>query len=80
MSPQLKSLSLAFAAGLVCVAGFAPFGLYPLPVVALALLFHLWLAVVAAWMVLMGAVTYYYHVTEPVEEEEEAAIESARQL
>lgn len=39
-----------------------------------------WLGVVAAWMVLMGAVTYYYHVTEPVEEEEDTAIESAVKL
>jgi hypothetical protein len=39
-----------------------------------------WLAAVAAWMVLTGAVTYYYHVTEPVEEEEEAAIESTLRL
>ncbi len=42
MSPSPKSLLVAFAAGLSCVAGFAPFGLFPIPVLALALLFHLW--------------------------------------
>jgi hypothetical protein len=39
-----------------------------------------WLTVVAAWMVLMGAVTYYYHVNEPVEEDEPASIESTRRV
>ncbi|HCI13831.1 MAG: apolipoprotein N-acyltransferase [Gallionellales bacterium GWA2_60_142] len=42
MSPSLKFLLVAFAAGLSCVAGFAPFGLFPIPVLALAVLFHLW--------------------------------------
>jgi apolipoprotein N-acyltransferase len=37
-SPYLK----AFLAGGVAVFGFAPFGLFPLPVVALAVLFWLW--------------------------------------
>lgn len=32
----------AFLAGAVCVFGFAPFGFFPIPVVALALLFALW--------------------------------------
>jgi apolipoprotein N-acyltransferase len=42
MSPSLKFLLVAFAAGLSCVGGFAPFGLFPIPVLALAVLFHLW--------------------------------------
>lgn len=42
MSPSRKSLLVAFAAGLSCVAGFAPLGLFPVPVLALAVLFHLW--------------------------------------
>jgi apolipoprotein N-acyltransferase len=32
----------AFCAGLVCVFGFAPFGIFPIPVLALAVLFALW--------------------------------------
>lgn len=32
----------ALLAGLSCVAGFAPFGFFPIPVVALAVLFFLW--------------------------------------
>ncbi|HEX5362830.1 MAG TPA: apolipoprotein N-acyltransferase [Gallionella sp.] len=40
---QFRKLSLAaFAAGLLCVAGFAPFGWFPVPVLALAVLFALW--------------------------------------
>lgn len=35
-------LSLAFGLGLVSVAGFAPFYLYPAPIAALAVLLHLW--------------------------------------
>lgn len=35
-------LMAAFAAGLSCVSGFAPFGLFPVPVLALAVLFALW--------------------------------------
>ena len=42
MPPSLKFLLVAFAAGMYCVAGFAPFGLFPIPVLALAVLFHLW--------------------------------------
>jgi len=45
---------LAFLAGIVCVFGFAPFGLFPLPVLALSLLFLLWLRaptpVAAGWL------------------------------
>ena len=37
-SPYLK----AFLAGAIAVFGFAPFGLFPLPVLSLALLFWLW--------------------------------------
>jgi apolipoprotein N-acyltransferase len=33
---------IAFVAGAVAVFGFAPFGLFPLPVLALAVLFRLW--------------------------------------
>lgn len=48
------SLIATFAAGLSCVAGFAPFGLFPLPVLALAVLFHLWTRAdtprAAAWL------------------------------
>jgi apolipoprotein N-acyltransferase len=33
---------LALAAGAACVFGFAPFGFYPVPVIALAVLFALW--------------------------------------
>lgn len=44
MTSSRNTLLLAFTAGLACVAGFAPFGLYPVPVLALAVLFHLWLA------------------------------------
>jgi apolipoprotein N-acyltransferase len=36
------SASLAFGLGLLSVAGFAPFHLYPLPIAALAVLFYLW--------------------------------------
>ena len=34
--------SLALLAGLSCVFGFAPFGIFPVPVLALAVLFRLW--------------------------------------
>jgi len=33
---------LALFAGLICVFGFAPFGIFPIPVLALAVLFALW--------------------------------------
>jgi apolipoprotein N-acyltransferase len=39
----LNKYSLAFCAGLVAVAGFAPFLLFPLPIFSLAVLFVLWL-------------------------------------
>lgn len=42
MSKNHLSLFVAFAAGLVCVLGFAPFGLFPVPMLALAVLFALW--------------------------------------
>ena len=42
MSSSRKSLLVSFAAGLSCVTGFAPLGLFPVPVLALAVLFHLW--------------------------------------
>jgi apolipoprotein N-acyltransferase len=42
MSKTYPSLIAAFAAGLLCVLGFAPFGLFPIPVLALAVLFYLW--------------------------------------
>ena len=37
-----KSLLAAFVAGLACVSGFAPFGVFIVPVLALAVLFVLW--------------------------------------
>jgi apolipoprotein N-acyltransferase len=37
-----RTLPAAFALGAATVAGFEPFGLFPLPVVTLALLFRLW--------------------------------------
>jgi apolipoprotein N-acyltransferase len=37
-----KSLAGAFAAGLLCVFGFAPFGIFLIPLLALAALFALW--------------------------------------
>jgi apolipoprotein N-acyltransferase len=37
-----KALLVAFLAGAATVLGFAPFGLFPLPILTLALLFHLW--------------------------------------
>lgn len=42
MSRNYLSLSIAFVAGLLCVFGFAPFGFFPVPVLALAVLFRLW--------------------------------------
>ncbi|OGS90236.1 MAG: apolipoprotein N-acyltransferase [Gallionellales bacterium GWA2_60_18] len=54
MFQHRKSLIAAFIAGLLCVSGFAPFGLFPVPVVALAVLFHLWRGAAApraaAWL------------------------------
>ncbi|MFA6921118.1 MAG: apolipoprotein N-acyltransferase [Gallionella sp.] len=37
-----RNNGLALLAGLSCVAGFAPFGIFPVPVLALAVLFVLW--------------------------------------
>jgi len=42
MTKTQKSLAAAFAAGLLCVFGFAPFGIFVVPVLALAALFALW--------------------------------------
>jgi len=42
MNKTQKSLAGAFAAGLLCVFGFAPFGVFVVPVLALAVLFALW--------------------------------------
>ena len=44
----------ALLAGLSCVFGFAPFGIFPIPLLALAILFTLWQRAVtprkAAWL------------------------------
>src|ERR1039458_7323599 len=49
-----KNYGLAFLAGTVCVFGFAPFGIFPIPVLALAVLFTLWQRAettrIAAWL------------------------------
>ena len=48
-----KSLSGAFAAGRLCVSGFAPFGMYLVPLLSLAALFSLWRDLpprAAAWL------------------------------
>ncbi len=42
MSKSQKSLAGAFVSGLLCVFGFAPFGISVVPVLALAVLFVLW--------------------------------------
>ena len=42
MSKTRKSLLTAFIAGLLCVFGFAPFGIFVVPLLALAALFTLW--------------------------------------
>ena len=42
MSKTRKSLLIAFIAGLLCVFGFAPFGIFVIPLLALAVLFALW--------------------------------------
>jgi apolipoprotein N-acyltransferase len=48
-----KDSSWALLAGLSCVFGFAPFGIFPIPVLALAVLFALWMRAgsprAAAW-------------------------------
>ena len=49
-----KNHGLALLAGVACVSGFAPFGIFPVPVLALAVLFSLWQRAgsprVAAWL------------------------------
>jgi len=49
-----KDSGLALLAGLCCMFGFAPFGIFPIPLLALAVLFTLWLrastARAAAWL------------------------------
>jgi apolipoprotein N-acyltransferase len=42
MSRHLKPLPIALGAGALCVLGFAPFGIFPVPAVALTMLFALW--------------------------------------
>ena len=42
MTSVNKKYSTAFLAGAACVLGFAPFTIYPLSVLTLAVLFHLW--------------------------------------
>jgi apolipoprotein N-acyltransferase len=42
MKKTQKSLVVAFAAGLLCAFGFAPFGVFVIPLLALAVLFALW--------------------------------------
>ena len=48
-----KENGLALLSGMSCVLGFAPFGIYPIPVLSLAVLFALWLCAAspraAAW-------------------------------
>jgi apolipoprotein N-acyltransferase len=39
---KLMNYGLALSAGALCVFGFAPFGMFPIPVLALAVLFSLW--------------------------------------
>jgi len=51
MNPQsLKKYLLVFCAGLFAVPGFAPFSLYPLSVLALAILFVQWQHARGKWM------------------------------
>ncbi|HEX5337875.1 MAG TPA: apolipoprotein N-acyltransferase [Gallionella sp.] len=54
MSLLNRNHGLALLAGLSCVFGFAPFGLFPVPVLALAVLFALWARAdtprAAAWL------------------------------
>ena len=49
-----KNFAVALLSGAMCVFGFAPFGIYAIPVLALAVLFSLWLragsARAAAWL------------------------------
>lgn len=52
--PSLKTALIAFGLGAISVAGFAPFYIYPIPIVALAGLFYYWQksssAKQAAWL------------------------------
>ncbi|HEX5539831.1 MAG TPA: apolipoprotein N-acyltransferase, partial [Methylophilaceae bacterium] len=67
------AICLAFGLGLVAVAGFAPFHLYPLPIAALAALFYLWRGSEtprqAAWLTfafglgLYGGGTYWIYIS-----------------
>jgi apolipoprotein N-acyltransferase len=54
MSRLNNKYGLALLAGLCCVFGFAPFGIFPIPMLALAALFTLWLRAdsprKAAWL------------------------------
>jgi len=43
ISPNLKNYIVSFGAGLLAVFGFAPFGIFPLTVLSLAVLFTQWL-------------------------------------
>ncbi|MDH4286069.1 MAG: apolipoprotein N-acyltransferase, partial [Gallionella sp.] len=49
-----KNFGVALLSGAMCVFGFAPFGIYAIPLLALAVLFSLWLragsARAAAWL------------------------------
>ncbi len=58
-----KSLITAFVTGLLCVFGFAPFGLFLLPVLALAVLFGLWQGanspVAAGWLGFVFGLGYF---------------------
>jgi len=66
-------LSLAFGLGMVSVLGFAPFYFYPAPIMAIAVLLHLWLrtdtAKQAAWLGfafglgLYGAGVYWIYIS-----------------
>ena len=48
--PTLNKYIVAFGAGLLAVSGFAPFSLYPLTVLALAILFVQWQHARGKWM------------------------------
>jgi apolipoprotein N-acyltransferase len=54
MNLLTRNYGVAFLAGLACVFGFAPFGVFAIPVLALAALFMLWQGVdsprAAAWL------------------------------
>jgi apolipoprotein N-acyltransferase len=52
--PRRAAPALAFIAGAAAVAGFAPAGLFPLPVIALAVLLFLWQAATPRAAVLLG--------------------------